>query len=322
MENQLAIQLQKPEKCEACVVPAAPKETPRAASVDVVNANTKAMAKLLAMGAGLQPDEGVQLRAHGRAVGNLHRRAEQDLSPDHARRADRREARLPARDEQARRPWSCRRLGDFLAELDAIKEGDGTLLDNSLVMAFSDTGYAKIHSIENIPMFLAGGAGGRHKAGQHIAGKGEVGDARLADGDAARRRAGRRIRRRRDEDLAPDHAKSWREERSDEAHSCCSAGAAIAVALASAPHGRVDESYVVEWNEPAMYYGAKTGVIDPGTDCPNGTNPEIDWIKVLVDAGYTREEASGCAIRRTRRAVRSTARIRWRFAARTARTSM
>src|SRR2546426_12299244 len=51
------------------------------------------------------------------------------------------------------------------------------------------------------------------------------------------------------------------------------------------------KTYVVEWNEPAMYYGAQTGVIDPGTDCPNGTNPEIDWIKVLVDVGYTLEEA-------------------------------
>jgi hypothetical protein len=50
-------------------------------------------------------------------------------------------------------------------------------------------------------------------------------------------------------------------------------------------------TYVVEWNEPAMFYGAKTGVIDPGTDCPKGTNPEIDWVQVLVDAGYTREEA-------------------------------
>jgi hypothetical protein len=40
-------------------------------------------------------------------------------------------------------------------------------------MAFSDTGYAKIHSIENIPIFLAGGAGGRHKAGQHIHEPGE-----------------------------------------------------------------------------------------------------------------------------------------------------
>ena len=51
------------------------------------------------------------------------------------------------------------------------------------------------------------------------------------------------------------------------------------------------KTYVIEWNEPAMYYGAKTGVIDPGTDCPAGTNPEIDWVKVLVDAGYTLEEA-------------------------------
>lgn len=50
-------------------------------------------------------------------------------------------------------------------------------------------------------------------------------------------------------------------------------------------------SYVVEWNEPAMYYGAKSGVTDPGTDCPKGTNPEFDWVKVMVDAGYTKAEA-------------------------------
>lgn len=50
-------------------------------------------------------------------------------------------------------------------------------------------------------------------------------------------------------------------------------------------------AWVIEWNEPAMYYGADSGVIDPGTDCPAGTNPEIDWVEVLVQAGYTREEA-------------------------------
>ena len=63
-------------------------------------------------------------------------------------------------------------------------------------------------------------------------------------------------------------------------------------AMAEQPgSARWTKTYVVEWNEPAMYYGAKTGVIDPGTDCPSGTNPEPDWIKVLVDAGYTPEEA-------------------------------
>lgn len=67
----------------------------------------------------------------------------------------------------------------------------------------------------------------------------------------------------------------------------------LGVAMAQQPSKSVKwtKTYVVEWNEPAMYYGAKTGVIDPGTDCPKGTNPEVDWIQVLVDAGYTREEA-------------------------------
>ncbi len=66
----------------------------------------------------------------------------------------------------------------------------------------------------------------------------------------------------------------------------------IATGLAAAPAlAEWTKTYVVEWNEPAMYYGAKTGVIDPGTDCPKGTHPEIDWVKVLVDSGYTMEEA-------------------------------
>ena len=63
---------------------------------------------------------------------------------------------------------------------------------------------------------------------------------------------------------------------------------ALVPAIASAEWTR---SYVIEWNEAAMYYGAETGVIDPGSDCPAGTNPELDWVEVLVKAGYTREEA-------------------------------
>ena len=51
------------------------------------------------------------------------------------------------------------------------------------------------------------------------------------------------------------------------------------------------KSYVIEWYEPAHYYGAETGIADPGTDCPAGSNPELDYIKVLTDAGYTEQEA-------------------------------
>ncbi len=64
-------------------------------------------------------------------------------------------------------------------------------------------------------------------------------------------------------------------------------------ALLAAPPALADwsRSYVVEWYEPAMYYGAKEGVMEPGTDCPAGTNPEPNWVKVLTDAGYTEQEA-------------------------------
>jgi hypothetical protein len=68
----------------------------------------------------------------------------------------------------------------------------------------------------------------------------------------------------------------------------------VAVAAFAAPcvaTAAWTKAYVVEWNEPAMYYGAKSGVTEPGTDCPKGVNPEVDWVKVLMDAGYTREEA-------------------------------
>jgi hypothetical protein len=40
-------------------------------------------------------------------------------------------------------------------------------------------------------------------------------------------------------------------------------------------------AFVIEWHEPAFYYGAKEGISAPGTDCPKGTNPEMDWRKIL-----------------------------------------
>ena len=58
----------------------------------------------------------------------------------------------------------------FLNELDAIQEGDGTLLDHCAVMAFTDQAYARIHSVDGLPILVAGGASGRIKTGHHIAG--------------------------------------------------------------------------------------------------------------------------------------------------------
>ena len=68
--------------------------------------------------------------------------------------------------------YSMEILASVLKEMDAIQEGDGTLLDHSLVMAYSDQSYAKIHAVDGIPIMLAGSASGRMKTGYHIAGGG------------------------------------------------------------------------------------------------------------------------------------------------------
>ena len=68
--------------------------------------------------------------------------------------------------------YSMEILASVLKEMDSIQEGDGTLLDHSLLMAYSDQSYAKIHAVDGIPIMLAGGASGRMKTGYHIAGGG------------------------------------------------------------------------------------------------------------------------------------------------------
>jgi hypothetical protein len=173
MENQLAIQLQRPDKCAACTPPPAPKEIPRAASVDAVRANTKAMAKLLAMGLACNQTRVFNF-VHTAGTSETYIAGQSKIYHQitHDEPTDAQLGYQPETSKLAGLVMQA--LGDFLMELDGVKEGAGSVLDNSLIMAFSDTGYAKIHSIENIPMFLAGGAGGRHKAGQHIHTTGEA----------------------------------------------------------------------------------------------------------------------------------------------------
>lgn len=68
--------------------------------------------------------------------------------------------------------WFTRRALEswayFVDAFTKIKEGDGTLLDNVFIYATTDHGYARTHSLDNIPMFTAGRAGGKVKSGYHI----------------------------------------------------------------------------------------------------------------------------------------------------------
>jgi hypothetical protein len=75
--------------------------------------------------------------------------------------------------------WFLRRAfenwRDYVLAFDKVKEGDGTLLDNMVIYATTDQSFAKIHSIDGLPMFSAGRAGGKLKTGLHIDGTGTPG---------------------------------------------------------------------------------------------------------------------------------------------------
>jgi hypothetical protein len=55
------------------------------------------------------------------------------------------------------------KLAYLLKKLDSVQEGDGTLLDNSLVLAVSEIQMPETHGQNNMPFILAGGAGGKLK---------------------------------------------------------------------------------------------------------------------------------------------------------------
>ncbi|MBL8215562.1 MAG: DUF1552 domain-containing protein [Bryobacterales bacterium] len=56
----------------------------------------------------------------------------------------------------------------YLEKLKATKEGDGSLLDHSVILYGSGMGNADIHDHVNLPILVAGGGAGRLKGGRHI----------------------------------------------------------------------------------------------------------------------------------------------------------
>jgi hypothetical protein len=177
VENQLALQLQKPPPNEACVVPAKPADLPpdRLASVremSQVIETHKIMAKLLTMAVACNQtrvfnmvftDNFANVRRNGETYTHHLLTHEEAIDSNLG--------------YQPLAFWFNKQAMDgfatYLQTLSSIKEGDGTLLDNCMVFATSETNYARVHTIDGIPTYLAGKAGGRLKAGQHVVGNGD-----------------------------------------------------------------------------------------------------------------------------------------------------
>ena len=64
--------------------------------------------------------------------------------------------------------WHLEQYAYFLEKLRGIKEGDKTLLDNSMILFTSDLRDGNRHSPRNLPIVLAGKGGGKIKTGQNL----------------------------------------------------------------------------------------------------------------------------------------------------------
>jgi len=64
--------------------------------------------------------------------------------------------------------WEMEQLARFLGRLDAIQEGDKTALDNSVVFFSSEIEDGNSHSHFDMPILVAGGAGGQLQGGRYL----------------------------------------------------------------------------------------------------------------------------------------------------------
>ncbi len=64
--------------------------------------------------------------------------------------------------------WHIAQFAYLLEKLDAMKEGDSTVLDNSMVLFASALSDGNSHNPHNLPLVLGGRGGGRIDSGQHL----------------------------------------------------------------------------------------------------------------------------------------------------------
>ncbi|MSP71998.1 MAG: DUF1552 domain-containing protein [Myxococcales bacterium] len=69
--------------------------------------------------------------------------------------------------------WYNEQVAYLLDSLAAVPEGEGTLLDNTLVLCCNELSRGNSHAHDSIPFILAGGAGGALRGGRHLVFAGE-----------------------------------------------------------------------------------------------------------------------------------------------------
>lgn len=174
IEDRLSLQLQKSPPAPNCVLPPqAPEEVQIGLDYELVADRHKAMTDLLMMALVCNQTKVFNMLYSNSA--SLLTKKGLDTVHHNITHEELLDEKLHI---QVQSSWFIREaMKSFAYFVDAMAkqpEGDGTLLDHSLVYAHTDNEFAKTHNLDGAPMFTVGRANGRLKTGLHIDGKGEV----------------------------------------------------------------------------------------------------------------------------------------------------
>ncbi len=175
LEKQFDRQLTKPEPRAACVAPKALREDIKTGvDVDVVKQRHEIMTNLLVMALACDQTRVFNM-LYSKSFASTTKVGYE--KPHHTASHEE-----PIDEKLGYQPmvsWFLRRAFEnwayFVDAFAKVKEGDGHLIDNVIIYGSTDQSFAKIHSIDGLPMFSAGRAGGKMKTGLHVDGQGTTG---------------------------------------------------------------------------------------------------------------------------------------------------
>jgi hypothetical protein len=172
IESQLALMLEKPAPAEACILPKEPMKSALGPTWEMAANSHAVLGQLMVMALACN-----QTRVFNVALSNAASNLRKAGSPVSFHELTHTEPVDPALGYQPQSTFfmekSTETFAEMLRMLDSVKEGNGTLLDHSLVLATSDSNEARVHSIDSLPILVAGKAGGKWRSGIHVAGNGD-----------------------------------------------------------------------------------------------------------------------------------------------------
>ncbi len=172
-EQQLNIMLSEPQPLASCQVPGMPEVSDTDTDIEVVDRNHRQLAGLMALAVACDQTRVFNM-VYSPGASNLRRAG----STANHHQLTHEESVDPALGYQPRATWFVERsmaaFATYLDILKAIPEGDGSLLDNCLLLAHSETSLAKTHDVSGLPLILVGRAGGRVRTGLHVKGRGDA----------------------------------------------------------------------------------------------------------------------------------------------------